>query len=79
MKARKFGFRTQRFAKGRGKGRVGVVGSRRIVVNGTIRRPGQSPVKAAPKKKRTSREEAGKKLKGKLLGKYRSQAKRKKR
>lgn len=78
--ARKFGYRIQRFpAKGGGKGRAGVVGSRKVVVNGTVRRPGQSPVKAVVSKKKDSRAEAGKKLKKKLLGKYSSQAKKKKR
>lgn len=78
--SRKFKYRIQKFpAKGKGKGRVGVVGSRRVVVNGTIRRPGQSPLKAMVSKKKPTRSEAGKKLKSKLLGKYRSQSKRKKR
>lgn len=75
--ARKFAYRIQRFAKGRGKGRVGVVGSRKVVVNGQIRRPGQAPLKDVVTKRKPSREEAGKKLKSKLLGKYRSQAKKK--
>ena len=78
--ARKFKYRIQRFpAKGRGKGRAGVVGSRRVVVNGTVRRPGKSPIKAVVAKKKDSRLEAGKKLKSKLLGKYSSQTKKKKR
>lgn len=77
---RKFKYRVQRFAKGRGKGKVKAVGSRRVVVNGTIRRPGQAPVKAMTggKRKKQTKEEAGSKLKSKLLGKYRSKAKKRK-
>lgn len=78
--ARKFAYRIQRFpAKGRGKGRAGVVGSRKVTVSGTVRRPGKSPVKDVVVKKKPGRLEAGKKLKSKLLGKYASQAKKKRR